>query len=89
LQGKISFTVEGRAAIGDFTATAGEGAQIDVAYFVRPSIAGLSTKRPDGEMFQVANNGSELERPVTVASTADGGAESGWFARNFGWLMAD
>lgn len=91
LQGKLFFTAEGQVAIEEFVETAGNGASVDVAYYVRPSIAGLSTKRPDGEMFLISDNGAGHERPFQKAPSAGGGGdpEAGWFARNFGWLVAD
>ena len=92
LQGKLFFTAAGRAAIEDFAKTTSDPASIDVAYYVRPSIAGFSTLRPDGEMFLIADNGADHDETFQKAPSTEGpndDAESGWFARNFGWLMAD
>ena len=87
-QGKIFFTADGQALIDDYTKSARGEASVDVAYYVRPSIAGLSTLRPDGEIFLIADNGSDQEREIQPEGAVDV-SEPGWFARYFGWLMAE
>jgi len=92
LQGKLFFTQDGQAAIEAFAKAARGEAKIDVAYYVRPSIAGMSTLRPEGEMFLIADNGGGGERLFeknSPGSRNNEAPEPGWFSRTFGWLMAD
>jgi len=92
LQGKIFFTAEGKGAIRDFVQAVGKSARVEVAYYVLPSIAGLSTRRPTGEMFYSAHSGAEHEYTfgnIRPGPQADDDANQGWFARNFGWMIAD
>jgi len=52
----------------------------------------MSTLRPEGEMFLIADNGGSGERLFEKnAPGAEGSKapEPGWFARTFGWLMVD
>jgi len=95
MQGRVFLTDAGQALISRYRSDAGS-ATIDIAYLVRPSIAGMSTHRPEGDGFDLSDNGASLARlyagtiPQSAQQVAGVSAEEpGWFQRNLGWLMAE
>jgi hypothetical protein len=94
-QGVIFLTEAGRAEVDRYREEAGGEATLEVGYQVRPSIAGLTTLRPEGEIFVMQDNGASVARiyqgakPEGNAVAATSGDQPGWFKRNFGWLMVD
>ena len=96
LQGQVLFTQAGQKMIEQYQAAADGEATLDVAYLVRPSIAGMVTHRPEGERFVFSDNGASTAQlygrglPDEAQSVESADASGmGWFKQTFGWLMAD
>ena len=96
LQGRVLFTEAGKTLIDRYQSAAGGNANLDVAYLVRPSLAGMVTQRPEGERFTFSDNGKSQARyyggdisDMTTGKQVAQANQPGWFRRNLGWLMAD
>jgi hypothetical protein len=57
LQGRLFVTGPGRSMVRGLLQNSAEPGVIEVAYTVRPSIAGMATRRPSGPAFEVEGNG--------------------------------
>jgi len=96
LQGGVAFTDAGRLLLERYQSAAGGDAVLDIAYLVRPSIAGMVTHRPEGERFILAGDGAsqaryyggDVSEHAGSSDPADDGKKS-WFQRSLSWLMAD
>ena len=96
LQGIVAFTEAGKSLIYRYQAAAGGEAHLDLAYFVRPTLAGMAIHRPDGEAFVFPDNGGPAATRYGgdlpgASADEDGASASGqsWFRRNLGWLLSD
>ena len=93
LQGKVFLTDIGREFIQKYQSVNEGAAAIEIAYMVRPSLAGMATWRAKDGIAVFNDNGASQGQlnDQNVASEqprADSDKQSSWFERTFAWLWS-